>query len=144
GAGRHVQVPAHRRIERDLRENVWISVERILVEELQIGRHPAWMREIVTSGRDDDVVQGPSHPLAELVRSIHRVHEEPSLDRVRREIIACALIALLLGQGIGAGQVLVVRHEWQGRITGDGCDATIELLEYPGVETAEILNMLNR
>ena len=108
----HVQVLAHRRVQRLLVQDVPVIAERVQVEDAQVRRHLEGVSERVL-GNDDDLVERPPDALAQLVRAVERVGEEPVLDPVGRVVVAVAGV-VARGRGVarpeGEERVRVARR----------------------------------
>ena len=132
-----VEVVPHRRIERDVVEQLAVVAERVAIEDLKVGRHPAWLRDF-DAGDDDDLVQRERDALAQLIFAVERVHEEPVLQRVHRVVVA------LTGRSVRAGGGVARRRiERQRRIARD---RRLELLleECLEADLADVLDQLGR
>ena len=86
---RHIQVVTHRWIKRDLIQQLTVVAESVAIENLEVRRHAAGMRDI-DAGHHNNLMQRKGHTLAQLIGTIERVCVEPCLDRIKRVIVAPA------------------------------------------------------
>ena len=96
----HVQVRAHRRVERDLFEDVPVVPEGVRREDVEVRRELARPRDHV--GRCDvDLLQREEHTLPELIAVVQGIREERRVQRPRRVVEAIAVDVARARLGVG-------------------------------------------